>query len=269
MRFFFAVLFSLFLFNTFSFSQKTEKPLPEITGDTIEGISTDTSIIYIIKKPPVTIRERVEIQRAKRKQYWYLSFALHGFLYTEKTKATAGHEDYVKMLNTLTKPLPGYSIGVRLWTAPQKIITGISITSKRIIQEFNFTDTTGAAHKIINSYNYGSFGIHSGRWFRKGKNISFITHGGLLADYFISAKGFTLDKTDFQNPARLNRVIYYSKFTGSLTMGFTLLFAVKNSFLEAEPYIIISPFSATSKREIYSLTRNFIGLRIAYTNKLF
>jgi hypothetical protein len=268
-RFFLALLFLLFIGCTFSFSQKTEKNPAELTGDTVEGLSTDTSIVYIIKKPPVRIKEKVEIQRLKIKQQYYLSFDMNGFLNSEKMKASAGYENYVKTLSAHTSELPGYSIGGKIWKAPEKFIIGISVNSKRIVEAFDYTDQTATRHKFTNNYNYVCVGLHAGWWFKKGQTISYMAHGGLLIDDFLSVKGFTLDKSDLTSLVRINRAMSYNKFSGSFTAGFTVVLAIKNSFLEAEPYIIIAPFSATPKKEVYALTRNFVGLRIGYTNKLF
>ena len=72
MKFFSLFLFFSFSLHHFSFSQKKEKLPIEIAGDTLEGETTDTSIVYIIKKAPFTIKEKVEVQREKKKHYYYI-----------------------------------------------------------------------------------------------------------------------------------------------------------------------------------------------------
>ncbi len=269
MKLFFGPLFFTFIFITVSFSQNTQKPSLNLTSDTLEGTSTDTSIVYIIKKPPVTIREKIEIQRTKNKQYYYFSLSAQGFIYAEKIKAHSGHEEYVNAWEASSNTLPSYGFGAKLWKAPKKTVLGIFFSGARIMQAFNYIDTTKTEYKLSNTYNHSYYGIFLGRWLRKGEKISFIPNGGLSFDYFISTKGLTIHKSDAQDVARLNRILKFNKYSASFHAGFTVLLLLKNSFLEVEPYIIISPFSATAKQEFYSLSRGFIGIRLALTNKLF
>jgi hypothetical protein len=259
-------LIVVIFFNAgFLFAQNTDTP-----ADTIEGASTDTSIIYIIKRPAVTIREKVEIQREKKKRYLYLSLGLSGLVYTEKLKAKSGYEEYVKELKTTLSPLPSYMIGGRLWWwSSGKLVTGVTFYTTRLLQKFEYTDLDGIHHVTTNKYNYYSAGLTLGNWYKKGEKFSYIVVGGITLDYFLSGVGYTLDKSDPQQSARLNRVISHTKYSPSLTAGFKLLFAIKESFIEAEPFIIFAPFSATTKKEVYSTSRNFIGLKLGLTNKLF
>ena len=190
MKFFLSILLFIFFIATPSFSQKNEKKLTVQESDTLEGETTDTSIVYIIKKAPVTIREKIEIQREKQKQYFHLSWAFQGFIYSERRKAASGHEDYVKALNTKLTSLPSYSIGLRLWKAPKEYVYGISITSRRILQKFRVNDSV----IVTNNYNYGSIGIHYGKYFKKGQKISYLIHGGILGDFLFQRKDILLTK---------------------------------------------------------------------------
>ena len=273
MKFFLVTLFLFFFYSHFSFSQKTEKNAPEIPVDTIEGSSTDTSIVYIIKKPPVTIREKVEVERAKikKQKYYYLSMGLSGTLYSENRKANPGYENYLKTLNTHLKTLPAFGLDISLWKAKpdEKIITGLTVGANKLLQQFTYKDTVGGNYKFINNYNYCYGGAYIGKWIRKGNKISFIPKGGMSLDYFTSVKGFTLNESNTLLFARINRTMHYHKFNISFNLAYATLLELKNSFLEIEPYAIFSPFSSTPKNEVYSLKRNFIGVKISYANKLF
>jgi hypothetical protein len=269
MKLFLVILF-LFFLGHYSFSQKPQKDSLTVVADTIEGISTDTSIVYIIKKPPVTIREKVEILGSREKKYYYLSISTAGFIYSEKYKANTGYESYTEAVNGLSKPLPSYGFGVRVWKAPKKIITALSINYTRILQRFNYTDTIGNKYRISNNFNYANLGIHVGRWINKERPISFQGNVGLIVDYFISTTGLTINKeSTVKTVARLNRVMSYNKFKASINFEFSTLFAIKNSYIEVGPYIVLCPMSVTSKKEAYLLTKNFIGFKVSIINKLF
>ena len=269
MKVFLLLLFLSFTVIHFSFSQKIEKLPLEISSDTLEGETTDTSIVYIIKKAAVTIKQKVEVQREKKKQYYYLSWGFHGFVYSERRKANNGNNTYLNLINPLTKERPSYSFGFRLTRAQEKIIANLTLSSKRIIQEFEYTDLNGEKYNLMNNFNYGSLGFQIGKWLKKENKLSYQIQGGIAGDYFISVKGITLDKSDFVVPARLNRIMNYKKIIPSLSINLTLLYKIQNSYIELEPYFMVSPLSATKKNEYFSISRTFIGLRIAYTNKLF
>ncbi len=84
---FFGVLI-LFLSTTSLYAQPEINPTT-IAGDTIEGESTDTSIVYIVKKAPVTIKQRVEIERAgiRIQKSFYFTIGISAFANSNRYKA--------------------------------------------------------------------------------------------------------------------------------------------------------------------------------------
>jgi hypothetical protein len=269
MRFFLSLLFFILFFSVFAYSQNTEKSPAEIVADTIEGTSTDSTIVYIIKKPAVTIREKFEVELAKRKKYFHVSMGLSGFVYTEKYKATKGHEDYVESVKKASRALSGYGINIELWQAPKKLITGVSIGGIRILEQFNIKDNLGNNYSSKNSFTYGDVLLVMGWWFKKENKLSFQLLSGPSLDYIITDTGHALDKSNTQNTTTISQSIAYRPYTISFNAGIKMLYKLNKSYIEIEPYVVIAPFSTTVKAEYYTLTRNFYGIKVNLMNKLY
>jgi hypothetical protein len=269
MRFFLSLSFFILFFSVISYSQNTEKQPSEIVADTIEGTSTDSTIVYIIKKPAVTIREKFEIELAKRKKYFHVSMGFSYFKYTEKGKASPGHKDYFEAVKNARKPLYGYGINIELWQAPRKLITGISIGGIRMLEQFTLKDDSGTGLLRKNSYTYGNVMLVLGKWFKKEDKISFQVLGGPSIDYMISYTGLALAKSNPQSTTTISQTMTYRPFVVSFKAGVKMLFQLNKSYIEIEPYAVIAPFSATVNKEYYTLTRNFYGIKINLMNKLY
>jgi hypothetical protein len=269
MRFFLSLLFFILFFSGSSYSQNTEKQPAEMVADTIEGISTDSTIVYIIKKPAVTIREKFEIELAKRKKYFHVSMGLSGLVYSEKYSATKGHENYTETVKKSSRPLSGYGINIELWQAPKKLITGVSIGGIRILEQFNIQDNLGHNYSSKNSFTYGNIALVMGWWFKKENKISFQLLSGPSLDYIITDTGHAFDKTNTQNTTTISQSISYRPYTVSFNAGIKMLYRLNKSYIEVEPYMEIAPFSTTVKKEYYTLTRNFYGVKVNLMNKLY
>ncbi len=269
MRFFLSLLFFILFFSVISYSQNTEKQPSEIVADTIEGTSTDSTIVYIIKKPAITIREKFEIELAKRKKYFHVSMGFSFFKYTEKLKAIPGQEDYTAAVKNATKPLYGYGISMELWQAPKKLITGVSIGGQRMLERLTLKQDSGAGLLRKNSYTYGNVTLILGKWFKKENKISFQVLSGPSIDYIVSYTGLTLIKSNTQTTTTISQIITYRPYVVSFKAGVKILYQLNNSYIEIEPYVVIAPFSATVSKEYYALTRNFYGIKINLMNKLY
>ncbi|HVD96679.1 MAG TPA: hypothetical protein VNB90_00655 [Cytophagaceae bacterium] len=256
-----ALLFFLF-FSTASFAQ-------EIVGDTIEGTSTDTSIVYIIKKPPVKIKEKVEIERQKQKQFYYCSMGFGGFTFTDHYKSRNGNAAYAKLLNDRTRPMISFSGYAQLYFMPKKTIWGAWIDAKRMSEQFVYRSNTTGEIILPNSYTYGGGGLLVGKWFNKEKKISFQTMGSFALEHLFGVSGYSFNPASDSLTTFIAQSVAYKKYHVVFTMQFKVLYQRKNSFIEIVPYFNFTPFSTTKKTDIIAVRRNIFGINVGFTNKLF
>ena len=270
MKFFFAFLFCFLFYPIFSQAQDTKQPSTELAGDTIEGISDDTSIIYIIKKPPVTIKQRVEIQRAKKKRFFYVTMGISSAITNNTYRARSGYKDYVRELNTATSYRPGFTCIFQVYHVPKKNnIIGLSVEGKRIEEVFHFSPINSEPANYSNSYTYGGVSVLLGKWYRKEEKISYQVFAYPVLNYRFAVSGYTLSKTDPGNINYIAESIAYKRFNLSLFITGKLLYNTKHSFIEVGPYIYIEPFSMTKKSEAFAIRRSSLGIYLTLTNKMF
>lgn len=266
MRFFLSLLFLILC--SFSFAQPPDNNT-EFAGDTIEGESTDTTIVYIIKKAPVTIKERIEIQGSKLRKHVYFSFGISAFVNSNTYKPRSGYNEYTKLLNTVTNPETGYSTIMQIYNAPEKNILGFILEGRRLNERFRFTPEDGQENTFNNSYTYGSFGVLVGRWYRKGHRISYQFATAPSINHKFGVSGYSINKDTISQTVFIEERIAYHKYYASLYLTCRLLYTARNSFIEIAPYAIIVPFSMTKKTEYFSVTRNIFGVSILLTRKIF
>lgn len=273
MRFFFAFLSCFLFYPIFSQAQEenSKKPSTELVGDTIEGTSTDTSIIYIIKKPPVTLKEKIEVQREKKKRFFYVTIGISTFINANNYKARSGYKEYTNALNTATRSRPGFTCLFQAYHVPKKNnIVGISVEGKRIEEVFHFNPVNGEPANFSNSYTYGNVSVLLGKWYRKGEKISYQLLAYPIINYRFAVSGYTLSKSDdYSSISYIAESIAYKRFNLSLFMTGKILYQTKYSFIEAGPYIYIEPFSMTKKSEAFEIRRSSVGLYLTLTNKMF
>jgi hypothetical protein len=262
-------LFSLILFLCSRSVSAQSDSLNAEKGDTLETIVSDTSIIYVIKQTPITIREKVEIVLPKEPKKFYLSIDFSLLHFSEYKKASASHQDYLTKLNSATKNKLSYSLSSSFWQCPKKIYKGIGISFTDLIQEFDYTSTVGEKFTTNNRFNYVSFSIQGGYWFKKNNRISCIAYAEVQGNDLISHAGYTINKVEFIYIDRLDYQMHYIKYGMSVSANLKFLLFIKEILLEVEPYLTFSPFSATPKNEYYSLKRSYIGLKLGVTNILF
>ncbi len=271
MRFFFAFIFFI-TFSCFSYAQETDNRFTGIPGDTIEGESTDTSIVYIIKKAPVTIKEKVEIERSKIKKYYYFTFALSSFLNSNRYKARSGSEELIQTLNSSTNSQPGLGAMIQLQQTINNNILGLSVSGRRLHEAFRYApshaNAGGETFTFQNSYTYITGSVIVGKWFRKDDKLSYQITGGPSLDYLFGVSGYSLTALD-GNFVYIAESISYKKINAALFLSPKLLYKFKHSYLEIAPYAFLSPFSMTKGNELYSIKRQQIGLSIQLTQELF
>ncbi len=265
MRFFLFFILLFLLPIDSILAQDPLKPGIETASDTIEGQSTDTSIVYIIKKAPVTIKEKVEIERSKKKYFFFSSIGVGTFFYSNTYHAREdADKTYVRNLNEATSPLPGFSTFVHLYHIPKKTIFGISIDGRRMNERFSLSEKTS----LKNSYTYGGAGIIIGKWYRKERTLSYQFMAISMVDHKFGVSGYAINETD-SSTTYIAESLHYKKYNINFIVRFKLLYRTKNSFVELSPYIVLSPFSMTNKQDIFSINRNMAGISLSLTNKLF
>ncbi len=151
----------------------------------------------------------------------------------------------------------------------KKIVTDCAASFYRTNQQFTYYDRDRVEYKITNKFNYVNLALGLGYWYKKGNKWSAMYVSGIMFGKYISAVGYTYDKTNNVESARLNRVIAYTHYPVSFSGNLTFLLDYNNSIIEFGPYVVFSPFSLTDKSEAYSTTRFFYGLSIGLTTKLF
>jgi hypothetical protein len=264
------IVFCLFFFFlSYPLFAQTPDSLTEEGGDTLETIISDTTIIYIIQKAPVTIREKVEILKPKPKKLFFLSTNFSILTYSEKRKAITSYEEYLKKINSAISDYSGYSIGASLWKCRKKIYNGIGMDFLILKQHFSFSDAIVDNYKATNAFNYLVLNPQLGYWIGKGKKISCIGYGSIQGSYTLSYSGFTYDKTSPSIPYRINGIINYRKYLINFSANAKFLISLNKALIEIEPYVIIAPFSATVKNEAYSIRRTFIGIKFGLVHKLY
>jgi hypothetical protein len=263
MKFFLSLIFLFLCCTIFSFAQP-----PEFAEDTIEGESTDSTIVYIIKKAPVTVREKIEIQRNKLHEHLYFSFGLSAFINSNHYNAKNGMEEYVNRLNSSTSSKMGYSSIMQLYNAPEKNIFGFMIEGRRMQENFRYTPENGQENIFENSYTYGSFGVLVGRWYRKDHKLSYQLIGAPSINYKFAVSGYSLNQAT-DSTIFIEEAIAYNQLYLSLYLSCKVLYKIKNSFVEITPFTNIHPFSMTKKTEAFSIRRNIIGVSIYLTRRIF
>ncbi len=261
---------SFLIFCTNCCFAQTPDSSSEIGGDTIETIISDTSIIYVIRAAPVKVIEKIEVVKPKAKSLYYLSNTVSLLYFLEFKKALPQYEEYLSKLNSVTKNQNGYSIGTSIWKCPQKTFTALSITYLRLKQSFNYSNqVTYVNYKINNYFNYLEIGIHIGYILKKTNRISYIISGGIHGCNTLSYSSKTLNKLDPTLIANIKDEIKYREFLMNMSLNLKLLFTTKNINFEVEPFILISPISATIKNEAYSIKRSVLGIKVGLNHKLF
>ncbi len=263
-------LFSLLLLFSFLSNAQVIDSLSEVGGDTIETIVTDTSIIYVIKAPPVTIREKLEVLKIKLKPKYFFSTSFGLVQFFELKKAKSGYQEYLNKINSSTQNRLGYSIGISIWEHRNKIFSGFSFYFLHLPQKFEYySKMSSKSYSIDNNSNYQSIGFHLGYVLKEKKKNAFIVYGGIHLDNLLSYSGRTLIK---KHPNKINQLkdeITYREYLMTFSINLKYIITTSISRFEIEPFILLSPFSATIKKEAYSIQRSFIGIKLGFNNKLF
>jgi hypothetical protein len=276
----FRFLIFCFLFCSIgSFSQVPDS-LISISKDTLETIVSDSAIIYVIQEAPVMIIEKVKV--VKPKAHYYLSLNISLLAFAEYKKARPSYEQYLSMVNDVTKNLPGYSFNLTLWKCPKKIYTEYSVSFTRLFQEFAFTytdtftlnkhiypESLGASQSATNNFNYLYVGSSLGYWAKKQHKISYIPSGGISVANLLSYSSYTLSKEDPIHPESIRREIRYKEFIFDLALQIRCLIRSGKNLFEITPYCRFSPISITSVNAPYSVHRALFGIRVGFNNKLF
>ena len=190
--------------------------------------------------------------------------------FKEFKKAQSSYEAFLSKLDQVTNNLPSYSIGASLAKCPKKVYSGISVSFIRLNQIFNYTSPLDEKiYSAKNHFNYLNIGIHGGYWFKKEKKISYILYGGIHGDNLLSYSSYTINNSNLTTIQKIKDVTDYKEFLLDFSIQLKLLYAFQNSYIEIEPYAMISPISATLKTEVYSIERLFLGIKIGLNNKIF
>lgn len=254
-----SILFLYFLSNA-------QEP---IKIDTVETIITDSSITYVIKRTPVKIIEKVEIEKPKVKKNFYLSIGLSVLACREIQKASPGHEDFAAKVISSMGATKGYSVNSTLYRCPQKISMGLSVGFQRLFQEFKITDQEDVTYTTYLLFNSSAIGGQYGYWFKKADKTSFLIAGGAGVEILLSYSGFMHDKSGSDSLHRISLVVSYRQILPYISIHPKLLFNRKNYLIELEPYFVFIPTSATRRKEYYTARRSYVGIRVNLTNKLF
>lgn len=237
--------------------------------DTIRTIVTDTSIIYVIKKAPLTIVKKVEVDIAPEKQKLLLSTGASYLYYWQRTSAKNGNEEYLKLVNEHTSTQPGYEIYSEIFRYYNRYYLGIDLHFSRTRQKFTFADSVGKELSANNRFNFFGTGIYGGYVLAKTRHYKMIPCIGLQMNKLTSYSGYTIHKADHSEPLQLIYAMKYKAHIINTTLGIKNLIRIKKLIFEIQPYFSFSPMSYTGKDELYKEWRTFAGLKIGFITRLF
>jgi hypothetical protein len=259
------VFFVAFLLSTlFSFAQEDSTSLTE-PGDTIDVIVTDTSILYVIKKAPVKIFERVEIERSKEKMKIYLS--LHGSVlkYFQRLKPQGSYPEYSKQIASELFNTYGIASGATFWIIREKRYFGIETSFRKFEQSFMYVDN----NLIKNRFGYFNACLQIGKFMPIRENVISVLYGSLVSDFKLSTAGKTyLKPIPSDTVGLIKNIIRFRPLVFCPELHYKVMIQINEIILEAEPYVGFSLFSYTPRNEYYAQTRYYGGFRIGFVTKL-
>jgi hypothetical protein len=237
--------------------------------DTIRTIVTDTSIIYVIKKAPVTIVRKVEVDIAPEKQKLLLSVGASYLHYWQRTSAKSGNEEYLKLVNDHTSTQPGYEFHSEIFKYYKLFYLGIDLHFSRTKQKFTFANSEGKEFSANNRFNYFGTSVYGGYVLAKTRHYKMIPCLGFQMNKLTSYSGYTVNKADYTQPVQLISEMKYKARVLNIVIGIKNLVRIKKLAIEAQPFFMITPMSFTDKNEVYKLWRSYAGLKIGFITPLF
>ena len=247
-------------------------------------IVTDSGIVYIIKRKPVTLKQTIEIISERLKGHYYLSVDL-GILGSNPFYSVRNSEytNYVNLLYKNTRSTPGFIQSIELIRAPRKFVWTMFFDWNHITDAFTFYYGLYKGEKNTLVYNYFRYGLRAGYWFRKTKKHSFLPSGGFSVDYLSSNTGSVVSKDLYlsqgtpspTDPAGSSASYLKNEFqtrviSSSVLLNLKYLYRIKNrTHLELTSFTSINLINRMDSKEVFSEFRWIYGLKIGIIQNIF